>query len=77
MNGRDWFAKAFGAAVDDIRKHVIEEPWFGRAVTPPHRPERSMAETLGWTNGNDTRSAQSPDQAQGYNEPDHAHDFER
>ena len=53
---RDWFAQAFGAAVDDIRKRVVEEPWFGRAVTPPYRPDRTMADELGWT-----KEGQSPE----------------
>ena len=33
MATRDWFAEAFGRAIADIRQKVVEEPWFGRAVT--------------------------------------------
>jgi len=29
----DELAKGFGDAVADIRQKVVEEPWFGRAVT--------------------------------------------
>jgi hypothetical protein len=77
VNGRDWFANAFGAAIDDIRKRVIEEPWFGRAVTPLYRPEHSMSDTLGWTQGNERRYSQSLDPAAGHDGSDHAHDFDR
>ena len=45
---RDWFADAFGAAVDDIRKRLVEEPWFGRDVTPPHEPAEKKSHDLGW-----------------------------
>jgi hypothetical protein len=65
MSDRDWFVKAFGAAVDDIRKRLVEEPWFGREVTPPLQ-EKPMAHTLGW-------EQEKP--AQG--EPDRSHDVER
>jgi hypothetical protein len=52
----DWFARAFGSSVADIRHKLVEEAWFGREVTP--RPlggngrepdERTMAERAGWT----------------------------
>lgn len=29
----DEFTKGFGDAIADIREKVVEEPWFGRAVT--------------------------------------------
>jgi len=32
-NFMDELAKGFGDAVTDIRQKVVEEPWFGRAVT--------------------------------------------
>lgn len=35
---RSWFAEAFGAAVADIRREVIEIGWFGRAERP-HSPD--------------------------------------
>jgi hypothetical protein len=31
----EWFAQAFGAAMEDIRQKVVEEPTYGRTVTPP------------------------------------------
>jgi hypothetical protein len=70
VNGVDWFAKAFGAAIDDVRKRVVEEPWFGRAVTPPLRPDRTASDELGWTKGGEI----NPHQPQ---TPDQGHDFER
>lgn len=40
---RDWFTEAFGAAVADIRRELVEVGWFGRAErthsTPPAQPE--------------------------------------
>lgn len=49
MPAADWFAKAFGELIADIRRKVVEEPWFGRTVTPAHQPPApSLAEGLGW-----------------------------
>lgn len=31
---RDWFTNAFGAAMADIRREVVEIGWFGRAEKP-------------------------------------------
>lgn len=31
---RDWFVEAFGAAVADIRREIVEVGWFGRAERP-------------------------------------------
>lgn len=31
---RDWFAEAFGAAVADIRREIVEIGWFERAEKP-------------------------------------------
>jgi hypothetical protein len=31
---RDWFTEAFGAAVADIRREIVEIGWFGRAEKP-------------------------------------------
>lgn len=31
---RDWFAEAFGAAVADIRREIVEIGWFSRAERP-------------------------------------------
>lgn len=36
----DEFLRGFGNAVADIREKVIEEPWYGRAVTAA--PERGL-----------------------------------
>jgi hypothetical protein len=36
---RDWFAEAFGAAVADIRREIVEVGWFGRAERP-HSPSQ-------------------------------------
>jgi hypothetical protein len=50
-----WFERAFGAALADIRQKVVEEPTYGRAVTPRattitlNSPgEKSPGEGLGW-----------------------------
>jgi hypothetical protein len=31
----EWLAQAFGAAMEDIRHKVVEEPTYDRTVTPP------------------------------------------
>jgi hypothetical protein len=47
-----WFLEGFGKVVDDIRHKVVEEPWFGREVTPSSEPPQpSLAEALGWAQG--------------------------
>lgn len=30
MSRSDWFARSFGAAVEDVRARMIDEAWFGR-----------------------------------------------
>ena len=74
MNGVDWFARAFGAAVDDVRKRVVEEPWFGRAVTQPLRPDHTVSDALGWTQAGDIARHPAGSSEQGH---DQSHDFER
>lgn len=37
----------FGELIADIRQKVVEEPWFGRAVTPQEVNDRS-GDNLGW-----------------------------
>lgn len=37
-----WFARSFGAALADVRQRVLEEPYFGKIVTP-----RATSITLG------------------------------
>lgn len=64
----DWFSRTFGAAIDDVRKKLIEEPWFGRAVTPPHRNHSSLSQEMGW----DQPPSEVAPPAQ-----DHGHDFDR
>lgn len=32
--GLDWIARGIANAAQDIRHKVVEEPWFGRVVTP-------------------------------------------
>jgi hypothetical protein len=53
---RDRFTDGFGAAVADIRQKLLEEGWFGKAVTPRRQnitigspgEEKSPGEQLGW-----------------------------
>lgn len=63
---RDRFANGFAAAVADIRQKLLEEGWFGKAVTPRSQTitvnspgEQSPGERLGWFK-RDERSHQSP-----------------
>ena len=35
----DQFAKGLGDAVADIREKVVEEPWYGRALSQPQTIE--------------------------------------
>lgn len=40
------FQQALANAIEDIRQKVVEEPWFGRAVTDtPYTQERTQAPT--------------------------------
>lgn len=42
-----WFVDGFGSAVADIRGKLVEEGWFGRAVTPsPASQQDSLAKEL-------------------------------
>lgn len=43
----DRLAQGVGEAVTDIRQKVVEEGWFGRAVTPPPLPEGFAREPTG------------------------------
>jgi hypothetical protein len=52
---RDKFSEGFAAIVNDIRQRVLEEGWFGKAVTPRRQTisigspgEESPGEKLGW-----------------------------
>lgn len=42
-------------ARDDIRQKLVEEPWFGRAVTPQHQISHGVdySQELGWSKPND------------------------
>lgn len=84
-----FFAKAAEAvsevsqgAMTDIRQKLVEEPWFGRAVTG--EPEPSMSEKLGWTEPGQGTKAKAWDalcdrlaKERGHQpEPDPAHDHD-
>lgn len=50
------FERAFGAALADIRQKLVEEPMYGRAVTPRAQTislntpgGKSPGEALGWS----------------------------
>jgi hypothetical protein len=44
-------------ARDDIRQKLVEEPWFGRAVTPQHQISHDVdyTEQLGWRKPRDPK----------------------
>lgn len=52
----DWFTRAFGNAVTDVRQRLIERGWFGEVVTPSAQTitlgtspgDDSPGEMLGW-----------------------------
>ena len=51
----DTFFRSFGVALADARQRVLEEPWFGKVVTPRAQTitlgspgEKSPGEGLGW-----------------------------
>ncbi len=49
-------SQGLAAALADIRQKVVEEPWFGRAVTPQlvrAVDGESLAEALGWALADD------------------------
>lgn len=49
MTKKDWFVEGFAAAVTDIRQKVVEEPWFGKPVTPvASQTPQSLGEALNW-----------------------------
>ena len=61
---KDW-TRPFGEMVDDIRRKLVEEGWFGKSVTGRRQNitidsvgEQSPAEKLGWVR-NDGRAQQS------------------
>lgn len=63
-----WFARSFGAAIADVRQRVLEEPYYGKIVTPRATSitigapgEKSPGEALGWTvpGGQDDRGVGS------------------
>jgi hypothetical protein len=54
-----WFARSFGSALADVRQRVLEEPYFGKIVTPRATSitlgspgEKSPGEALGWFSRN-------------------------
>lgn len=59
------FADGFAAAVADVRQRLVEEGWFGRAVTPKSQtitlgagPEQSPGERLGWVQPGETEGTE-------------------
>lgn len=71
MAKHDWFTEFFGATVKDIREKVVEEPWFGRALSnendrkPAYDGSRdaSLNEMLGWgLTDKDREKAAEPEQ---------------
>ncbi|WP_165363685.1 hypothetical protein [Sphingobium cupriresistens] len=75
----DWLARGFGSAIHDVRQQVLENPWFGRVVTPRSQTitlgtdrsmgdEKSIGERLGW--GRPQEHGHAQEQA-------HGHDMER
>ncbi len=74
MPQRDWLTECFGAAITDIRQKLVEEPWFGRAVTAPlPEPGGSLAQQFGWDKPAHERSIQEAP-AHGIG---HEHDIDR
>lgn len=65
----DWLARGFGSAIHDIRQQVIENPWFGRAVTP-----RSQTITL--NTERTAGDARTPGEQLGWGKPEHTHDHD-
>lgn len=39
----DWLAQQFAEAVTDIRRRVVEEPWFGKPLDRPFSPPSGHA----------------------------------
>lgn len=69
----DSLARGFGSAIHDIRQQVLENPWFGRTVTP-----RSQTITLGTERA--ASDARTPGEQLGWGKPQqhtHDHDMER
>ena len=44
----EWLTRAFGAAIGDVRDHLVLEAWFGSAArpTPPSKFDRVLDEKL-------------------------------
>lgn len=42
--GLDWLQRGIANAVVDIREKVVEEPWFGKKVTPEEQTPPSQSE---------------------------------
>lgn len=70
----DWFSRAFGSAVADVRQKLVEEAWFGKTVTPRpfagHTPDstpQTFAERMGWDQPSDRERPEphQPDRERG------------
>ncbi len=49
MDGPDWFVEGFGDAIADVRQTLVEEGWFGRAVTDgPAGEPASLEAAFDW-----------------------------
>jgi hypothetical protein len=70
---RSAFTDSFAAAVADIRQKLVEEGWFGKAVTGRRQTisidspeEQSPGEQLGWwPHDSRTRESSTPDHDRG------------
>ena len=66
-------ADFFGELITDLRHKLVEEPWFGRAVTPPHKPATDEPTAdLGWVAWRDAEPS-APEQGG----LDHGHGIDR
>jgi hypothetical protein len=66
-------ADFFGELITDLRHKLVEEPWFGRAVTPSHEPAKDEpVADLGWIAWRDAEPS-----AQEQEGPGHGHDVGR
>lgn len=64
-----------GGGLADVRQKLVEEPWFGRAVTAEHEP--GMAEKLGWETSKETTPGQAWEALCGRLEKERGHQPER
>lgn len=66
-------ADFFGEMIADIRHKLVEEPWFGRAVTAEPEPAQDKPSSdLGWVAWRDSEPS-APEQG----ELNHGHEIDR